>query len=256
MAVEYFCAYHSYLDALEPLTDAERGRLFVACLEYSKSGVASHLSGNERFIFPMIRAQIDRDNEKYTAKCKSMADNAKKRLQANASNCQQMLANEAKEKEKTKTKEKAKENNIHPSDVCVEPPCASTAPAQIDYGEIQAMYNELCPSLPRCQVLSEARKKAIKARLSSGYTPEDFRRLFERAEASGFLKGRNDRDWSATFDWLIADSHMAKVLDGNYDDHGGAYGRKGNAVQAKPSGQRELDQAEREAIRRLMEEST
>ena len=118
------------------------------------------------------------------------------------------------------------------------------------------MYNELCPSLPRCQVLSEARKKAIKARLSSGYTPEDFRRLFERAEASGFLKGRNDRGWSATFDWLIADSHMAKVLDGNYDDHGGSYGRKGNAVQSKPSGQRELDQAERGAIRRLMEEST
>ena len=137
----------------------------------------------------------------------------------------------------------------------VEPPCASTAPAQIGYGEIQAMYNELCPSLPKCQALSEARKKAIKARLSSGYTPEDFRRLFERAEASGFLKGRNDRNWTANFDWLLKDANMAKVLDGNYDDHGMGYGRRGNAVQAKPSGQRELDEAEREAIRRLMEEN-
>ena len=113
------------------------------------------------------------------------------------------------------------------------------------------MYNELCPSLPKCQALSEARKKAIKARLSSGYTPEDFRRLFERAEASGFLKGRNDRNWTANFDWLLKDANMAKVLDGNYDDHGMSYGRRGNAVQAK----RELDEAEREAIRRLMEEN-
>ena len=31
----YFCAYHSYLEALEPLNDAEKGRLFVACLTYS-----------------------------------------------------------------------------------------------------------------------------------------------------------------------------------------------------------------------------
>lgn len=146
------------------------------------------------------------------------------------------------------------ESNPNPKGIC-EPPCASTAPAQIGYGEIQAMYNELCPSLPRCQALSEARKKAIKARLSSGYTPEDFRRLFERAEASGFLKGRNDRNWTANFDWLLKDANMAKVLDGNYDDHGGSYGRRGNAVQAKPSGQRELDEAEREAIRRLMEEN-
>ena len=65
MALEYFCAYHSYLDAMEPLTDAERGRLFVACLEYSKSGATRHLSGNERFIFPMLRAQIDRDKAAY-----------------------------------------------------------------------------------------------------------------------------------------------------------------------------------------------
>lgn len=42
--------------------------------------------------------------------------------------------------------------------------------------------------------------------------------MFEKAEASSFLKGANNHDWSATFDWLIKDSNMAKVLDGNYDD--------------------------------------
>lgn len=39
------------------------------------------------------------------------------------------------------------------------------------------------------------------------------------AEESDFLKGKNDRNWSANFDWLIKDSNMAKVLDGNYKNN-------------------------------------
>ncbi len=92
------------------------------------------------------------------------------------------------------------------------------ASIRIDYMAIKAMYNELCPSLPSCVAMSEARKKAIKARFTSGYTMEHFRMLFLKAEASGFLKGRNGNNWVASFDWLIKDSSMAKVLGGNYDD--------------------------------------
>jgi len=64
MGREYFCAYHSFLESLEPLTDAEKGRLFVACLEYSKSGIMPELRGNEKFVFPTLRGQIDRDRIK------------------------------------------------------------------------------------------------------------------------------------------------------------------------------------------------
>ena len=89
---------------------------------------------------------------------------------------------------------------------------------RIDYMAIKAMYNELCPSFPSCVAMSEARKKAIKARFTSGYTMDDFRTLFVKAEASSFLKGHNNRNWIASFDWLIKDSSMAKVLSGNFDD--------------------------------------
>lgn len=93
------------------------------------------------------------------------------------------------------------------------------------YAELMALYNEICTSFPRIKSLSEARKKAIRARLASGYTVESFKELFQKAEASSFLKGKNDRNWQATFDWLIKDSNMAKVIDGNYDDNGGgSYG--------------------------------
>lgn len=139
MAVEYFCAYHSYLDALEPLTDAERGRLFVACLKYSKSGEVEHLSGNERFVFPVFRGQIDRDNAKYANKCKKQADNANKRWDKKDADDAKAYdgipnmpphekdANDAKTKEKEKEKEK---DNIPPSEVCGELP-SSPPPAAV-----------------------------------------------------------------------------------------------------------------------------
>jgi len=87
----------------------------------------------------------------------------------------------------------------------------------VPYSEIADLYNSICTSFPRLNNLSDARKRAIKARFSQ-YGIEDFRRLFETAENSAFLKGKNDRNWTATFDWLIKDANMAKVLDGNYSD--------------------------------------
>ena len=94
---------------------------------------------------------------------------------------------------------------------------------------IRELYNSVCGSYPRLVKMSEARKKAIRARLRAGYTVEDFQKLFEMAEASDFLKGKNNRNWSATFDWLVADSNMAKVLDGNYTDRKSAKECDGDA---------------------------
>ena len=87
----------------------------------------------------------------------------------------------------------------------------------INYQEIIDMYNATCVSFPKLTKLSEARKKAIRARLKT-FTVVDFKLMFEKAEASSFLKGKNNRDWSATFDWMIKDANMTKILDGNYDD--------------------------------------
>lgn len=111
----------------------------------------------------------------------------------------------------------------------------------IDYQRIVDMYNDTCVSFPHLKVLSENRKKTIKARLNSGYTYEDFQNLFTKAENSSFLKGSNDRNWSATFDWLIKDSNMAKVLEGNYDERNNYYGEnnkeRGNGDLQQPNEQ-------------------
>ena len=77
MAKEYICLYHSYLDAIQALDDAERGRLLTAMLEYTLTGDAGNLRGNERFVFPLIKSQIDRDNGKYEEICKKRAQSGK-----------------------------------------------------------------------------------------------------------------------------------------------------------------------------------
>lgn len=91
MAQEYVAAYYSYLDFMAELSDAECGRLFKACLIYGKTGTAPELRGNERFVWPGIKSQIDRDSQKYQEKCEKNAKNAtatasdRKRTQATAS---------------------------------------------------------------------------------------------------------------------------------------------------------------------------
>ena len=44
------------------------------------------------------------------------------------------------------------------------------------------------------------------------------KKAFELAEESDFLSGRNGT-WNASFDWLMNDTNLAKVLDGNYKNN-------------------------------------
>ena len=84
MALNSFNAYHSYLKSIEPLNDSERGRLFTALLEYSSTGIAPELRGNERFVFPTMKEQIDRDKASYEAKCAKNRESSAKGGAANA----------------------------------------------------------------------------------------------------------------------------------------------------------------------------
>jgi predicted phage replisome organizer len=120
-----------------------------------------------------------------------------------------------------------------------------------DLQSVVDLFHKICVSYPKIRSLSEARKKAIHARLKT-YSMEDFKTVFENAESSSFLKGKNDRNWSANFDWLIADKNMAKVLEGNYADKGRRFGRKENLPDW--FGQRDLSEDELQAIKQMMEE--
>ena len=100
MARDFVCLYHSYLDAMEALSDAERGRLVTAMINYSLRREIGELSGNERYIWPMIRSQIDRDIEAYEKKCEVNRISGGKRSPANGSEGKRTVANADKEEGK------------------------------------------------------------------------------------------------------------------------------------------------------------
>ena len=154
----------------------------------------------------------------YDVHSEKVADNEFKVTMTINAEAAQIAANSAVATIEEEEKERKEEYNKSPKG-----DYESRTPESSIYATIRELYNSVCGSYPRLVKMSDARKKAINARLKTGYTLDDFRKLFEKAEASDFLKGANKRNWSATFDWMICDSNMAKVLDGNYDpkDQGG-----------------------------------
>lgn len=59
--MDYLKVFTDFARAIEPLSDAEKGRLFVAMLEYAERGAEPDFRGNERFIWPTAKLQIDRE---------------------------------------------------------------------------------------------------------------------------------------------------------------------------------------------------
>ena len=87
----------------------------------------------------------------------------------------------------------------------------------VPYAKIKEAYNKTCIDFPRVITISPNRKKAIAARWKEyGGNIETFAKLFKMTEESDFLKGGNERHWTATFDWLMKSANMTKVLEGNY----------------------------------------
>lgn len=87
----------------------------------------------------------------------------------------------------------------------------------INYQKIVDEYNNTCVSLSKVKKINNDRKKAINARLKM-YSYDEIIEVFEKAEASDFLKGSSESNFKADFDWLMKDRNMAKVLEGKYDN--------------------------------------
>lgn len=60
----YVKAYYDWIEQTAALEDDERGRLFIAILEYARSGTVPDLRGRESVLFPVFRSVIDRDAQK------------------------------------------------------------------------------------------------------------------------------------------------------------------------------------------------
>lgn len=112
----YMKIWVSFLDLIDSLADDEKGRLFVMMLRYAKDKMEpENITGNERFLWPVAKQQLDFAAEKNEILRQNGAKGG--RPKANETNENQTEPNETNEKQtkgyKGKGKEKDKEKEIY-----------------------------------------------------------------------------------------------------------------------------------------------
>lgn len=95
--------------------------------------------------------------------------------------------------------------------------------------DIVDLYHKHLPMLPRVEVFNDGRKRSLSSRWREVVSDPDIREqpdprtaglewfewYFQRAASSRFLTGKA-KEWRADFDFLIAPSKFAKVVEGHY----------------------------------------
>lgn len=140
--IPYVCLYSRYLQTLAPFTDAERGRIMTAMLTYSTTGEIPEFEGNERYIWPTVQAQIDRDASAYQEKCdKNRANGAKggrpPKNQTDIEKTERFSEKPKKANTNTKTNRNTKSNDIEADKL---PARNKFSPPTVE--EVQAYCNE------------------------------------------------------------------------------------------------------------------
>ncbi len=109
---------------------------------------------------------------------------------------------------------------------------------------IAKLFNDTCKSLPSVTLpLSKKRTEKVQS-LKQRHSDQDLEKAFLKAEQSDFLKGNNPRKWRMTFDWLIKDDNLQKVLEGSYDNPSG--------TKKTGKGRYDFEQIQKQALENLM----
>lgn len=85
----------------------------------------------------------------------------------------------------------------------------------IDYQEYIDTFNMYCTKLPKVKVLTDKRKKQIKA-LATKIDLEEFREICSLTNENEFLTGNNNRGWQADFDFITRLDKAVIILEGGY----------------------------------------
>ena len=235
-----FVMYDNWATLISNLPTEQAGQLIQAMCAFQLGQEPQIEDQAVKAMFIMIRGKMEEDSRNYAEKCANAKASIQTRYQKKS---EDLRTNTNVEDESTNVYERIRtkgdtdtdtdtdtetdtENDTETDKVLpstTDLPEGNDIPGvktqECNYQGVVDAFNETCVSLPRVKSLSEARKKAIKARLRQ-YSMDDLRTAFTKVEALPFLKGQNDRNWAATFDWVMKDTNLAKILDGNYDPRG------------------------------------
>lgn len=249
-----FILYTSYYALIEGLTDEQLGQLTRAIFLYARDGEVINLEPVVRMAFAFIKDNIERNQDKYQAKCEKNRQIALER---------ERKKREAREKavntnvhERTRTCENntnvherspydndndndneydndvsketdnkpSKEGNSKSKNEFLTPePAKEKKTVVIDCAAVKEYWNakhdETNSSMRRLTLMSESRKVMLRARLRqcNGDVSMIYKAI-DTAMASDFMNGNNGRGWTASFDWIFGnENNFAKTLEG-YDD--------------------------------------
>lgn len=130
MASEYVPVFFDWVEVTGELTAQEKGRLIDAIVLYAQGGDwQEQIKGNERYLFPAFKKQIDRARETSGKRASAGSIGGKqKQTEANASKCKQTEANaskNAKEYNNNNNNDKEYKNEVKGDEV---PPTPQKAP--------------------------------------------------------------------------------------------------------------------------------
>lgn len=134
--------------------------------------------------------------------------------------------------DKTRTREEKRREEViqeEPTALVPEDADAPRRPPPSPNEQIVELYHRHLPTLPRVEVLSDARKRTIGARWREVLADPEIARspdprvaalqffdwYFDHAAKSRFLTGRA-KDWRADFDFLMTPTKWVKVIEGHY----------------------------------------
>ena len=219
--MEYLKVWTSFREIIEPLTDAEKGRLFVSMLEYAETGTEPQLCGNERYVWPSARQSINNTRDR------------SEQMKANGSKAKQTEAKESKPKQTEANgsrlfdKEKDKDNiNIKETDLTVSKEKAAS---------LDRAFDKFWACYPRKEGKQDAKRAFLKIK------PDEA--LLDTMLAA-IQKQRHSDQWSeARFI-----PHPATWLNGRRweDEPAQVKVSPGKTVSAARYGQREYDEKELE----------
>ena len=246
-----FILYTSYYALIEGLTDEQLGQLTRAIFLYARDGEIISLEPVVRMAFAFIKDNIERNQDKYQAKCEKNRQIALER-----------------ERKKREAREKAGNTNVHErartcenntnvhershydndneydndndNDVSKETdnnipskeglsisenPKVDPAKrcAKIDFAAIKEYWNtkhdQSGSVMRRLTLMSDQRKCNVRSRIREyGGDVQMVYKAIDKAMASDFMNGKNGKGWVASFDWMMCPSNFPKVLEGNYDN--------------------------------------
>lgn len=103
MADTYIKIWDTYESYFEPLSAAEVGRLVLAMMKYKSYGTEPELNGNERYVWPAVKRDLDKDAEYIEGKrISGKAGGSSSKRKQNEANASKAKLEKEKEKEKDK----------------------------------------------------------------------------------------------------------------------------------------------------------